>query len=273
MNSETLVIAAQIINEYSVARSQALQKRHAATSMFLERYTTRYSLEISKTISAGSEIASKFEDIVNELKEHNRLTSRNFNVIGLFSPGETMHSYLIAYLLDPLEEHGQGSLFLNIFLDKLGIENPNKGKNWVVTAETGRIDILLKRTHPHSVVVIENKSNFAVDQPNQLYRYWYQEIYTPLKNQPGGTEKILNPPPQSYRIVYLSPEHWKRPSTQSLQKPDGWDEALPPAVPMIPEEHQFRYFIVDWLKACLDSLPQENRRMKEFVTQYMEYWS
>jgi len=61
-------------------------------------------------------------------------------------------------------------------MDAIGIKEPYKG-TWKVTAEEGKIDLLLKRYSPFSIVVIENKSNWACDQQNQLYRYWYNEIY------------------------------------------------------------------------------------------------
>lgn len=68
-------------------------------------------------------------------------------------------------------------------MDLLGIERFSDNENWTVTAEKGRVDILLKRTHPHSVIIIENKSNYANDQENQLYRYWHQEIYKTIQEK------------------------------------------------------------------------------------------
>lgn len=116
-------------------------------------------------------------------RERNRLESSHLNVFQFFSPGETTHSRLLAYFLDPRAQHGQGTLFLAEFLRLLGISEPDSSTahDWAVTAEIGRVDVLIRRVHPHTVVVIENKSNYAVDQPNQLYRYWHQEIWAWLK--------------------------------------------------------------------------------------------
>ena len=117
-----------------------------------------------------------------------------------------MHSRLIANLLNPYGTHGQKHLFLNIFLDMLEIERNNDSDHWTVTAETGRIDILLKRDNPHSVIIIENKSNYAIDQDNQMYRYWHQEIYQAMKSRNLPDDYILTPSPKFYQLIYLSPD-------------------------------------------------------------------
>ena len=107
-----------------------------------------------------------------------------------------MHSFLIANIINPNSEHGQGDLFLKSLLKKLDIE-VYENDNWIVTAEIGRIDILIKRENPHTVIVIENKSNYAIDQENQIYRYWYQEIYLPNKKQLKPISE------ENYHIIYL----------------------------------------------------------------------
>src|SRR5690606_34578014 len=73
-------------------------------------------------------------------------------------------------------DHGEGPLFLHSFLEHIGIEEPKCGE-WRVTIEAGRVDILLVRKNPLSVVIVENKARGAVDQPSQLYRYWFNEIF------------------------------------------------------------------------------------------------
>ena len=96
----------------------------------------------------------------------------NFNIFHLlgkefdFKVQETMHSKLLKFLLDSKETHGCGNLFLIELLALLGIKSPEDGK-WHVTAEQGRIDILIQRSNPCSIIIIENKSNRAGDQKNQ----------------------------------------------------------------------------------------------------------
>jgi hypothetical protein len=204
-------------------------------------------------------------------RARNRATSCDLNVFRFFNPGETTHSRVLAFFLDPQARHGQGNLFLAEFLRLLGISDPDTGQ-WIVTAEVGRVDVLLKRSHPHSVVVIENKSNYAGDQPNQLYRYWYQEIYQKQRAQHRSEDEIAHPPPAYYWLVYLSPSAWKQADAQSLRKPGYLPAHLPAVVPMQAELHLFGGLVVQWLKNTLDRLPPTNHRLREFVLQYLQFW-
>ncbi|GAA4379645.1 PD-(D/E)XK nuclease family protein [Hymenobacter koreensis] len=212
-------------------------------------------------------------------REYNRLTSAEINLFRFFAPGETTHSRLLAFFLNPRSQHGQGGLFLEEFLKVLGIRQPQcgAGHTWTVTAEQGRIDVLLKRAHPHAVVVIENKSNYAVDQPHQLYRYWYREIHRQQVSRHRSAEEIAQPPKDSYRMVYLAPAAWKRPDEQSMRKPKEWERLtwaahLPEVIPMEPEQHLFPDLVVQWLSNALPRLPVDNHRLREFTLQYLQFW-
>jgi hypothetical protein len=131
-----------------------------------------------KSFEEYAEALQKFEAVRSDECQDNKLYGTGFNPLNQFDIAETIHSCLIGNLLDPLHPHGQGDLFLVHFLKLLGIRIPEQGP-WGVTIEAGRIDLLLKRQMPHSVIVIEKKSNYAADQESQLYRYWYQQIYLP----------------------------------------------------------------------------------------------
>jgi hypothetical protein len=195
-------------------------------------------------------------------------------MLSLFHIGETQHSLLLAHFLNPNAEHGQKHLFLNVFLDLLKIKRFSDNENWIVTAEKGRIDVLLKRVQPeHSVVVIENKSNYANDQNHQLYRYWHQEIYRTICERHLPKDYILNPPECYYQLLYLSPEHWKIPSTNTITKPAEWNNDLPKEVPLNTKHLLFSDFVCKWLKMSLELLPKDNHRIREYVTQYIEYWN
>lgn len=106
-------------------------------------------------------------------QERNETEGHLFNVFALWNRlsgiGETLHSRLLHFLLSDDPMHGQKNKFLMKFLEMAGIEDPQEG-TWYATAETGRVDVMLKCTNPHSVIIIENKSNWAGDQNNQLYR-------------------------------------------------------------------------------------------------------
>jgi hypothetical protein len=227
---------------------------------------------------ALSELIPALARQVRNSRERNRLDSHNLNVFRFFSPGETTHSRLLAFFLNPQAAHGQGTLFLTEFLRLLGIRNcsDEKAHPWVVTAETGRVDVLLRRAHPHSVVVIENKSNYALDQPNQLYRYWHQQIYLPQLAQHRPAAELADPPKDRYRLLYLSPASWKQVEMHSLSKPlqgKEWGAELPPVVPMgIVEQQVFDDLVVQWLTNAVALLPVCNHRLREFTLQYLQFW-
>lgn len=229
----------------------------------LNETSNKITTNIEHTISAQINLSLA-------LKETNRLQSFAFNPLGFFKIGETMHSFLLAKLLDPHGEHGQGQLFLECFLEILGIEiHPNE--NWIVTAETGRIDILIKRKCPHSAIVIENKSNYAVDQENQLYRYWYQEIILPNNYRENPVRFTTNNP--HYQIIYLTPTINKQPIDSSLLRPIDFDSTLPMKIPIEPKIWTFNDHIARWLTKSINKLPHENHRMREYIKQYIELWT
>ena len=114
----------------------------------------------------------------------------DFAPIDLFSPNEPTLSAVLAYLLNPRQGHGQGTLFLDHFcealrrsrtLDCFGAKGepcadaapvPSLGKSTVArceySIEGGRLDILLKDSN--GMIVIENKP-WASEGPEQLQSY------------------------------------------------------------------------------------------------------
>ncbi len=258
----------QFMSLRQVKMESVIKYSHHTVNYFTEKYN-----EIQKKYFANAKhLIEHFPDFIDKLKESNRLTSGDFNILRVLGVGETMHSYLIANLLSPLGEHGQGHLFLNIFLDELGIERLRNDENWIITVEKGRVDILLKRVAPHSVVIIENKSNYAIDQQNQLYRYWYQEIYNAIKTRNLSEEYLKNPPEKYYQLIYLTPAYFKVPIQNSLERPANLSADLPKLIPLEPRTLVFGVFITDWLELSLKKIPSENHRLREYVKQYIEIW-
>lgn len=211
-----------------------------------------------------------FEDILfkfQKIKEKENVLSKEqsirFNVLDFFRIDETLHSRLLGFFLDKNASHGQGDLFLKKFIEKLGYTDYGNGK-WNVTIEKQRIDILIERNCPHSVVIIENKSNDAGDQENQIYRYWHRAIY--LKNKNESTDK------GKYKIIYLVSNDGKLPSENTITKPDDFSKDLPEKVPIEIDIWNFNNQIKDWLSNCLPLLSKENYRLKEYIIQYIEYW-
>ncbi|MFN8284711.1 MAG: PD-(D/E)XK nuclease family protein [Chitinophagales bacterium] len=252
-----------------------------AVNEFLEDFILIKNDYLNSLIDISNSIIIQAEKVYSELQKRNKKESIFFNTLNYFKINETLHSYMIADLLNPNSTHGQGNKFLNIFLKEIGIcesENP-KDDIWNITAEKGRIDILLVRvTEPHSVIIVENKSNYATDQPHQLYRYWYQEIYKPnsiRKDYDFKQKETYNVPEikKRYKIIYLPPDESKEPCKSSCQKPD-WKELkdFDNDLPLNFELHTFDNLICNWLSKCIKILDKDNHRMRQYLTQYIELW-
>lgn len=273
MDESILHLTNQAILDYQKNRQYLFENITSTVSKINKNYLEQQVEIQQKFIFTTNDLVCKVKEVHNISKIKNRDTSCDFNMLSLFNIGETQHSFLLAHFLNPNADHGQKHLFLNVFLDLLKIKRFSDNENWIVTAEKGRIDVLLKRVQPHSVIVIENKSNYADDQNNQLYRYWYQEIYKTISERHLPKEYILNPPEQYYQLLYLSPEFWKVPNTNTLTKPSTWDNDLPREVPLKAKHLLFREFVCQWLKASFELLPKDNHRIREYVKQYIEYWN
>lgn len=96
---------------------------------------------------------------------------------------ELEHSNFLAWLLDPIESHGQGQLFLRaILMDMLRASAPDKrpispirldGEDMtgvLVRREWNNIDLLITAEKPRVVIAIENKI-WSEEHSNQLCRY------------------------------------------------------------------------------------------------------
>lgn len=120
---------------------------------------------------------------------------------------ETAHSKLLADLLNPNGQHGQGTQFLDFFIKRLGIEEQTKDINLSLTfikteysipttssddphkKVNGRIDILLKCYDNFGknklTLIIENKLNGALFGKRQLEKY--KEA---IQNEENSAERI-----------------------------------------------------------------------------------
>jgi hypothetical protein len=104
--------------------------------------------------------------------------SKEFSVFEAFQPGENALSRMLAYLLDPLEGHGQGRAFLNAFLSLLKMQ-PRDCPVWVRTEHPcerlrdpaegmRRLDIVVRLDREH--IGIESKP-WAAEQDAQCGDY------------------------------------------------------------------------------------------------------
>jgi hypothetical protein len=107
-----------------------------------------------------------------------------FHALAFFDSREVIVTKIVAYLLDPSAQHGQGHTFLRAFLTVLGVISDiedQEMRHIVVQAEAQcyklpnrrRMDILIQFSTNTGdyVVVIESKSHFARDMKNQVCDY------------------------------------------------------------------------------------------------------
>ena len=225
-------------------------------------------------------LLTTFRKTITEWNEKEE-KGEGFNFISFISRiwgiGETKHSQILSFFLNPRENHGQGGLFLKLFLKKLGFDitafEPNDWRVEVEQRSNGRdqIDILIQSYRLGVSIVIENKSNGAEDQPHQLYRYWESAIYH-FHNK--DKKKALDP--KYSRIVYLP--QWGVPSEQTRTRPKDYKDSYPEKLAL--EEQGgiiscWTYYthIVKWLNSCVEAMGRENNIVKQLVKNYIEYWN
>jgi hypothetical protein len=117
----------------------------------------------------------------------------DFGTFDFIRPDEMRLSEIIAWLLDPLGTHAQGSLFLKLFcghfvLDWTDVDSENASVRIEVPLPTGRrLDVLVQTKSDRKAVILENKP-WAGDGKNQIRDYiaWAREAQA------------------SYLLIYLS---------------------------------------------------------------------
>lgn len=221
-----------------------------------------YAAVINDYVSIMKQVKIERQDNIKKGKYVNVFTLWN-RFSGLAEP---IHSRILHFFLSSDPMHGQGNLFLSLFLKRIGVEI-QKNDEWITTAEIGRVDVMLKRFHPRSVIIIENKSNWAGDQPNQLYRYWFENIH---RGEEDCHPEYYDHHPE-YKIVYLVPNKDKLLSDNSMEKPSDYPENLPAKLPINPYIFSFDEEISDWMDECIKSLSEENTPLINLINQYKEY--
>ncbi|MFP4181775.1 MAG: PD-(D/E)XK nuclease family protein, partial [Thiohalospira sp.] len=189
---------------------------------------------------------------IQAFDEKNRRTAATFNFFTAISrfDDENRHSRFIASLLDPQGEHGQGSLFLEFFVEALPIQgiDTDRLSEWAVRTEVafskdrGRIDILL--SGPDGIIGIENKV-FAQESDGQLASY---------------TAALADYPQKDAHLVFLTPEGREPAEKISTEDVNLVECAYDPdASPSLGA----------WLERCRDAV-SEIPRLEIILTQYIE---
>jgi hypothetical protein len=197
-----------------------------------------------------------------------RIVNRGLNIFEQLQPSERQHSLILGTLLNPNEKHGFGDKFLKEFFD-IVISDDNFNYNnekWTITIEKNRFDICIKNKNNTKIAIIENKSNWADDKDNQLYRYWLKGIYYPQYRL--DKHNI----PNFAKIIYLSPSFEKQCTEQSITRPGISDNDLPIMVPKkIIKTVYFGEEIIKWLENCM-TIAKVKEDIFFYIKQYRDYW-
>ena len=190
------------------------------------------------------------QDIVREAREKANQHGERFNIFSILrmqrNEGET-HSRFLHELLRPDGRHGEGSAFLQLFLDDVvGLRGLGEGRYRVrremPTEENRRVDIVIES--PDAIVGIELKID-AADQKKQLHDY-HQE----LQRLANGRKQVA--------LVYLTLDG-VRPSATSLHA-------------LTEDEVSCRSFAEDiarWLGGCIER-SQHKPALAHAIQQYQQ---
>jgi hypothetical protein len=158
------------------------------TRMF-ERFAALKQSQAQQFLLQLTNFIPRFSEAQKEAESKGRKNAPDFNIFRFlnYERQEEFHSRFIGYLLNPRENHEQGHLFLEEFLEtlrnkKLKCKNTylplpeadiNKG-TWLVQLEVfsrdGILDIVLRNKALGTMYVIENKVD-ANEQADQIDRY------------------------------------------------------------------------------------------------------
>ena len=208
------------------------------------------------------ELLSRLTPIIKESEEkQEKRMETGFNLFYLISDHyyrETFHSDIIAALLSPKEKHGGGNLYLDLFLDMIGVDKSNYQdaevhKEYGTNDGTlgGRIDIFIEGENNHCVVV-ENKLNDAGDTYRQLPKYYHY-----LENNKYNIDKFVYLPLNPYKTPDKS--DWSDDERKNI------DENLI----IIPAYQEGRKNLIDdWLKIAKEKTENEDTRfiIKQYIT-------
>lgn len=190
-------------------------------------------------------ISEAIERIIDRYKGHEGF---NANILDRIHASENDHSRILMMLLT-YKQNGR-LIFLENFLDNVGIvidcaDDP------VIAFNRDNIDVSI--TSCNSAVIIENKIEWAVDQPHQIERY----VDTML-----GKGYDLN----NISVIYLTDDGRKKVSSGSFS--EEYKEKLRDRF----FELDYRHFVLPWLKDdVFPVIPNKDLLLSAAVYQYIDY--
>jgi hypothetical protein len=196
-------------------------------------------------------ICSQLPRFRQATEAHEKKVSPRFNIyriLRLERKEVLVHTPMLAELLDPLGTHGQGFMFLRLFLEMLEqhglkpMQSRFEQHQWFVETEKptgshGNLDVLISCPELGCRIAIENKVG-AGEQHDQIWRYWCWL----RKYRQGFTQQIL---------IFLTPT-----GREALTAQDAVYTRL-----------SYHTDIRSWLTAALPQV--ESVAVSETVSQYL----
>ncbi len=192
----------------------------------------------------------KIMDMIKNAQEQTQPES-SLNIFMLTSDyyyRENYHSDIIKEFLAPKGNHGEGNLYLTLFIQMLKkhgakIDETQYGIDSEVTRETHKIDILIKGDKrdldgKYHFIIIENKINDAVDMYRQIPRYVER-----IEKEVGGIVDA---------VVYIPKNPYK-----SVDK-TGWTDyeikRIDDILHLIPAHHaDIINLVSNWIVPCINA--------------------
>ena len=198
-------------------------------------------------------LLEKVKNFRSREAERKKYTGEDFNIFEILGIGHleaATHSKFLGNLLNPQGSHSQGTLFLKLFLDELGITtlNTNNAKiELEKSIEQGRLDIYITDSENTSIV-IENKI-YAGLQDDQLERYCEFLEGEKCKNK---------------YLIFLTLSPYDRKGEENIITPiKEW-------VQMVKFNHiSYQHEMLSWLEKCREKAVQLPL-IRESLTQYIQ---
>jgi len=171
---DTLIGLEQLKNQLGILKKQEIADSEQKLGMLARDLADIGSKELHEDTERLGCLATELSNI--EKREYSFL-----KIFGI-EEDELVHSHFLAWLLDPLENHGLGSLFMEAFLYKAASKADDSDLSDIdfssllvereVPTETSRADIRLMDPAGHFICVVENKifAQEGVDQTRRLYK-------------------------------------------------------------------------------------------------------
>lgn len=225
------------------------------------------------------------------------ITGENFNIFTVMNMEHDevyTHSAIIGELLNPDGSHGQGAVFLNLFVEQLKASfnsDENKieldyfdnlindkicertisiGNNWD-TVTGGRIDLIVEDSK--QIIIIENKI-YATDQPYQLIRY---KNYADTKSSKNsflfyltldGKDLPKHETPYIYNDVEIIGANFKYDKKNEYHNFAAENNGATNIHHCLYYPISFEIHIRDWIEKCLEkthSLPTIRETLKQYL--------